>query len=223
VTAKRELLAPATGGAVVILAMVVVAALGLRYHGAPVAGRFDTMVDEWTVGAVGRARPVASAVSVLGTVQVVGALALTAAVVLAWRYRALGAAALVLLAPSATTVAAEWLLKPWVGRTLEGDLSFPSGHTSRVTAFVVALVFAVHSVGASRRVLGIVGGVGLAAIAVLAWSMVAAGYHYATDTLAGVLVGGAIALVGGTLGSIAVRPVTPGRSVITGRSHRDTG
>ena len=213
----------AAGGAVAVLAVVVVTAMGLRYHDAAVAGRFDTAVDSWTVTTVGRGQPVASAVSVLGTVQVVGAVALIAAVVLAWRYRAPRAAALVLLAPSATTVAAQWLLKPWVGRTLEGDLSFPSGHTSRVSALVVAMVLAVHSVGASRRVLGIAGGAGVVAIAAVAWSMVAAGYHYATDTLAGVLVGGAIALVGGTLGSIAVWPVTPGRSVITGRSHRDTG
>jgi membrane-associated phospholipid phosphatase len=176
----------------VVLAVLVVAILGLRYRGASTAGRFDTVIDDWTVAAVGQARSVASAASALGTVSVVGATALTAAVLLAWRYRAPGAAASVLLAPL-------------VGRTIDGDLSFPSGHTSRVTAFVVALVLALHSVGAGRRVVGIVGGAALVAIATEAWSMVAAGYHYATDTIAGVLVGGVIALVGGALGSATAR------------------
>lgn len=205
--AKTRLRIPTAGWIVVVTAVVVVATLGLRYHDAPMAGRFDTVVDEWMVATVGRGRPAASAVSLLGTVQAVGAMALIAAVVLAWRYRALGAAALVVLAPVVTTVAAQWLLKPWVGRTLEGDLSFPSGHTSRVTAFVVALVLAAYSVGAGRRVLGFIGGVGLIAIAVVAWSMVAAGHHYATDTFAGVLVGGTVAVVGGALGPVAARLV----------------
>ena len=196
----------------VVLAVVAVAILGLRYRGAPTAGRFDTVVDEWTVATVGGSRPVASAASLLGTVPVVGATALAAAVLLAWRYRALEAGALVLLAPMATTVAVELLLKPWVGRTMDGDLSFPSGHTSRVTAFVVALVLAVHSIGAGRRVVGIVGGVGLVAIATVSWSMVAAGYHYATDTVAAVLVGGVIALVVGALGAVTARLDTPRRS-----------
>lgn len=210
----RRLQARPVGGGIVVLAVVIVAILGLRYRGAPTAGRFDAVVDGWTVAAaVGGGRSVAAAESVVGTAPVVGAAALTAAVLLAWRYHALEAAALVLLAPLATTIAVEWLLKPWVGRTIDGDLSFPSGHTSRLTAFVVALLLAVHSIGAGRRVVGIVGGVGLVAIVTVAWSMVAAGYHYATDTLAGVLVGGVIALVGGGVwGSATARRETTRRS-----------
>lgn len=199
------------GGAAVALSLAVVATLGLRYHGAPTPGRFDTIVDEWTVAQVGGDRSLASRVSMLGAVHVVVAVSLIAATWLAWRYRARAAAALVVLAPLATTVVAQWLLKPWVGRTLDGDLSFPSGHTSRVSALVVAVVLTMHSIGVSRRVLAIVGVAGIVVIAMVAWSMVAARYHYATDTLAGVLFGSAVALIG-ALAPSAVRLIIARRS-----------
>lgn len=183
------------GGAFVVLAVVVTAFLGMRYHGVPMAGRFDGAVDTWVIHTLADHRPVATAVSVLGTVEVVGALAVVAAVVLAWLHRSRRAASLVVLAPLLTTIVAEWLMKPWVGRTLEGDLSFPSGHTSRATALAVALIIGARWIGLGRRMVGVVAALGLVAVVAVAWSMVAAGYHYATDTMAGMLVGGAVALL----------------------------
>lgn len=211
--------APATRGlpataclGLLVTAVVIVAVLGVRYHGASVAGRFDATVGGWMVAASARAGSAASRVSMLGAAPVVAVAALVAAAVLVWRRRAPGASAFVVLVPLVTTVTVEWLLKPWVGRTLEGDLSFPSGHTSRVTAFVVALVLAVRSTGAGRGALRLIGGVGLAVITMVAWSLVAAGDHYATDVLAGLLVGSVIAVAGGELTAVIVRAAKTTRS-----------
>jgi undecaprenyl-diphosphatase len=208
------------GGAFVILvgaAVVAVVALGIRYHGAPVPGRVDSAVDTWAIDAVAGRRWVALAVSTLGTVEVVGVLAFALGTALAVARRA-GDAALVVLAPLFATILAEWLLKPWVGRTLEGDFSFPSGHTCRLAALVVALVLVAGRLGFRRWVVGVVAALGIAAVAAVGAAMVAAGYHYATDTVAGVLVGSAVALL-----TVLVVDLVGSRSAAVVSSRRARG
>jgi undecaprenyl-diphosphatase len=98
--------------------------------------------------------------------------------------------------PAAAGVA-ELVLKPLVGRTLMGALSFPSGTETRV--FAVAAVFAVLMAdpvrpripAAVRLVLAVA--VLLAAVAV-AVAVVALDQHYFTDTVGGAAVGAAVAL-----------------------------
>jgi undecaprenyl-diphosphatase len=92
---------------------------------------------------------------------------------------------------------AELVLKPLVGRTLLGALSFPSGTEARV--FAVAAVFAVlmadpvrPRIPAALRLAAAVA-VLLAAVAV-GVAMVALNQHYFTDTLGGAAVGAAAAL-----------------------------
>jgi membrane-associated phospholipid phosphatase len=92
---------------------------------------------------------------------------------------------------------AELVLKPLVGRTLMGALSFPSGTETRV--FAVAAVFAVLMADpvrpripvAVRLVLAVA--VLLAAVA-MAVAMVALDQHYFTDTVGGAAVGAAVTL-----------------------------
>lgn len=80
------------------------------------------------------------------------------------------------------------ILKPVVGRTINGDhLAFPSGHTAVATA--IALVVALLVIGLLRP--GWVGAMLLfltaAAVAgtAMAWSQVLLDAHYATDALGG--------------------------------------
>ena len=119
---------------------------------------------------------------------------LTAVLILAclatrrWR----GAALAGLAVPGAVALT-EYMLKPLVGRTiLSGYDCFPSGHTTALVA--LAATCAVLLAGPVRprwpgavRLLLILGAA-LIAVGVAA-SMVARGYHYFTDTVAGTAVG----------------------------------
>jgi membrane-associated phospholipid phosphatase len=92
---------------------------------------------------------------------------------------------------------AELVLKPLVGRTLLGALSFPSGTEARM--FAVAAVFAVLMADPVRpRIpaavrLAVAVAVLLAAVAV-GVAIVALNQHYFTDTVGGAAVGAAVAL-----------------------------
>lgn len=106
-------------------------------------------------------------------------------------------AVLAAVAVPAAAGLAELVLKPLVGRTLLGALSFPSGTEARV--FAVAAVFAVLMADPVRpRIpaavrLAVAVAVLLAAVAV-GVAMVALNQHYFTDTLGGAAVGIAAAL-----------------------------
>jgi undecaprenyl-diphosphatase len=109
-----------------------------------------------------------------------------------WRGAVLAAVAV----PAAAGVA-ELVLKPLVGRTLMGALSFPSGTEARV--FAVAAVFAVlmadpvcPRIPAAVR-LALAVAVLLVAVAV-AVALVGLDQHYFTDTVGGAAVGTAVAL-----------------------------
>lgn len=90
--------------------------------------------------------------------------------------------------PGLTGVATTIVLKPVVGRTINGGyLAYPSGHTAAATA--LALVLALLVAGAVRAG-GIAGtilvlGVAVAAGFVMAWSQITVNAHYPTDTIGG--------------------------------------
>ena len=132
-----------------------------------------------------------------------------------------------MLAAVAVPVAAglaELVLKPLVGRTLMGALSFPSGTEARV--FAVAAVFAVlmadpvrPRIPAAVRLAAAVA-VLLAAVAV-GVAMVALNQHYFTDTLGGAAVG-----TGGRPGHRAhpgPARLNRDRSLVLGREHGPQG
>jgi undecaprenyl-diphosphatase len=121
-----------------------------------------------------------------------------------WR----GAVLAVVAVPAAAGVA-ELVLKPLVGRTLMGALSFPSGTEARV--FAVAAVFAVLMADPIRpRIpaavrLALTVAVLLAAVAV-AVALVVLGQHYFTDTVGGAALGTAVALATALVLDRAVPP-----------------
>jgi membrane-associated phospholipid phosphatase len=102
------------------------------------------------------------------------------------------AALLTALAVPGAEALSEFLLKPLIGRTLHGALSFPSGHTTGV--FALASAFSVVISGPLRPRLRTTVRWRLLLVAFLIASavgvaLVAVGAHYFTDTVAGAAVG----------------------------------
>src|SRR5215831_342668 len=103
------------------------------------------------------------------------------------RYR--GAALLAVSVPSAAVIT-ERLLKPFVGRTLLGFLSFPSGHATGTFALATAIsVLLAGALGVPRAVRLAIAATAFAVAAGVAAAMIALGFHYFTDAVAGAAVG----------------------------------
>jgi undecaprenyl-diphosphatase len=99
-------------------------------------------------------------------------------------------AALVAISVPAAAMVTERLLKPLVGRTALGFLSFPSGHATGT--FALATVITVLLAGAPRvpRAVRLAAAViAFAVAAAVAAAMIALGFHYFTDAVAGAAVG----------------------------------
>jgi undecaprenyl-diphosphatase len=116
---------------------------------------------------------------------------MTAVLILAcllWRrYR--GAALLAISIPAAAVIT-ERLLKPLVGRTLLGFLSFPSGHATGTFALATAItVLLAGAPGAPRAARLAAAVIAFAAASAVAAAMIALGFHYFTDAVAGAAVG----------------------------------
>ena len=103
------------------------------------------------------------------------------------RYR--GAALLAISIPAAAVIT-ERLLKPLVGRTALGFLSFPSGHATGTFALATAImVLLAGAPRASRAVRFAAAVIAYAVASVVAAAMIALGFHYFTDAVAGAAVG----------------------------------
>ena len=84
----------------------------------------------------------------------------------------------------------DWVVKPVVGRTFADVVSFPSGTVAAVAA--VATVALLATPDPWRSVVAALGGT----VTVLAcMSVVALRWHYPTDAVAGVAVGGGVVLL----------------------------
>jgi membrane-associated phospholipid phosphatase len=180
--------------AVIIACVAGVTALGIRYAGHTQAGPFDASVDRWTQARLGRTSPVLTALTWLGgpgpVTFITALIALACARARWWR----GVALAVLTIPAASGLT-EGILKPAISRTIGGLFSLPSGHTTAV--FSMATVGAVLLARARRgRLLTVAAYIMAAAVAV---AMVAQGFHYFTDTIAGVGVGVGTVLIGALL------------------------
>jgi membrane-associated phospholipid phosphatase len=189
---------------VVVVCVAVVATLGIRYAGHTRAGPFDTSVDHWIRGRLGRTSPIFTALTWLGDpgpVTLITALfALGCARARWWR----GVALAVLTVPAASVVT-EVILKPIISRGIDGLHSLPSGHTT--AAFSMATVGAVLLAGPpgqargrlSRRTARLLTLAAYVLAAAVAVAMVAQGFHYFTDTIAGLGVGVGTVLLGALL------------------------
>ena len=166
--------------------LLVVVAIGAFYF----ADRpRSTALDGWVFAAVPDVgRSTLSAITWFSRPAVI----IVGPVLLAWlvwrRDRARAVACLV--SPILALVTSELVIKPVVGRTLGGALTYPSGSTVGAAALAVAAVVATP---AHWRVLS-----AAAATAYTLWmalAVVALRWHYPTDALAGVAYGAGVVLV----------------------------
>jgi undecaprenyl-diphosphatase len=170
--------------------------LGARFSQYTRAGRLDTAVDARVQAVLGGHLVLLNRLAAAG--DPIPVTAMTAALLLAClATRRRRGAVLVAVAVPVAAVLTELVLKPVIGRTLAGELSFPSGHATGV--FAVAAAFAVLLVDplqprmpAPLRLL-LVLAVLLAACAVAA-ALVGMRAHYFTDTVGGAGVGTAVVL-----------------------------
>ena len=164
--------------ACVLLAGVAVASVYFMARPEP------TVFDRWVFAVIPK-RPRSGyviAVTRLGSPLVVGAGAVAAFLATIRRDRARAVALLV--APAATVFGCDVILKPVVGRTFDGVLSFPSGSVAVVAALATAAVLATPD--RLRWGTGVVGGTGTA---LMVLAVIALGWHYPTDTFGGLGVG----------------------------------
>ena len=182
------------------------------------AGPFDASVDRWFQSQLGLTSPVLTALTWLGDPRPVTFITALIALGCAWTRWWRGVALAVLAVPAASGLT-EGILKPLIGRTIGGWLSLPSGHTTAV--FSVATMGAILlSRTRAGRLLTVAAYLLAAAVAA---SMVAQGYHYFTDTIAGAGVGAGTVLTGallidGAAGRLRARRVTARRPVTEARS-----
>ena len=120
-------------------------------------------------------------IAALGSVPIVLAASLLGAV-LARRDRRRAVACL--LGPALAGLLTEIILKPLSGRELGGSLCFPSGHVTGAGALV-----ALGLLGTPRRWRAVGLGIAVAVLVAVMWAVVALGWHYPTDALAGAAVG----------------------------------
>jgi membrane-associated phospholipid phosphatase len=169
----------------VAVAAVAFGILAARYAGTSTASQVDTRVDA-VVDPVGAAHHwLVRHTAALGSPPSVVALAfaLSALCLLLGRRRL---AVLAVVGPGLTGVCTT-LLKPVLGRTIEGGFAFPSGHTGGATA--LGLVTALLVISLVRP--GWVGGITIVAAGgilcggIVGTAMVASNSHYPTDTVGG--------------------------------------
>ncbi|GAA2285620.1 phosphatase PAP2 family protein [Streptomyces atrovirens] len=174
-------------GPVAALAALIVVVLGVLYAGDGGPGAVDARIQSVVDGAGPPWRHIALATDFLG--EPVGAAVLVGAAVTGCLLVRWSRAAVLVVVATGLAVGVTKLLKPLVGRTIHGDdnLSYPSGHTAFLTAFVLVVALLVTG----RRGLGGTAGTSLvltaapAAGAAMGWAQVALGAHYPTDALGG--------------------------------------
>jgi membrane-associated phospholipid phosphatase len=168
------------------VALVLFVTLGVTLHGRQGPLGVDVLVDTSLAGRSAAVRHLLRIAVSLGE----PASAIVAVIAIGTASLALGrprGALLALLAPGVAAAGTEMVLQPWVGRTLRGGSSFPSGHT--VTTFAIALVGVLLVLGA-RRPAATAARVAIASTVLLvpvgvAASLIALDFHFFTDTIGG--------------------------------------
>jgi undecaprenyl-diphosphatase len=175
-----------------VLALLVFGVFAARYADNSAAGRLDRRFQV-LVALADSAPSLPDAVIAFGNPDsVVGFAVVLCGLALALGHHRL--AVLAIVGPGLTGVATT-TLKPIIGRTIEGEFAFPSGHTGGATSLgvvVALLLVAVLRTPTGVSAVLIVSGAVLFG-GTMALALVADGAHYATDTLGGFCV--AIAVV----------------------------
>jgi membrane-associated phospholipid phosphatase len=189
--ASRPLLSrrPLVGWAIVI-ATGAMAALGVRYAGARGPGRLDAAIDRRVEQHLnGHPRLLVDLVNLanpITTMLTCAAICLVFLLLHRWRL-----AFLVVVGPAFCTGLVDVVFKPLFDRRLAGGLSYPSGHTAAASA--LALVVIIAMIGPNRPnwpapyrwFVAFVAACGVAAVVA---ALIGGGYHYATDTIGGLLI-----------------------------------
>lgn len=171
-----------------LVAVLVVAALGLALHGQRGDTQVDLLLGTPVIELFAGHRSLVVALAELGGPETIAPLGLLLALVLAVRRRWADAAAAVLAPAVAGTV--QLVLKPLVDRPLGGQPAWPSGHASGTWALATVAVVLLLCDGraSSRRRRWLAGGVVVLAV-VNAVGLVGAQYHFVTDVIGGAAVG----------------------------------
>jgi membrane-associated phospholipid phosphatase len=169
---------------VVVVAVVVAVALGVRYAGDSQAAWMDrialSLSREWFPVPRGLAMVI---ISVYDPVPLAIVITVLAGVCLALRRRRL--AALMVAGPVLTGVVTT-VAKPVIERTKNGDLSYPSGHMgSAVAVAVVVSLLLISLFGRRRWVIALAVAVPILWGAVVGLAMTVTNYHYWTDAVGG--------------------------------------
>ncbi|NEB80894.1 phosphatase PAP2 family protein [Streptomyces sp. SID14478] len=175
-------------GPTALLAALVVVALGILYAGHEQPGRVDSWLNSPTADSVRPPwRGVALAIDFLG--EPAGSVLVVAVVVAGCLLLRRPRHAVLVVTGACLSVGLATLLKHVVGRTIHGDgnLSFPSGHTTFLTALALAtaLLATARLRPGTAAALSLVLGAALVAGATMGWAQVALGAHYPTDALGG--------------------------------------
>jgi undecaprenyl-diphosphatase len=175
--------------AIVAACVVTTALLGASLgHGAH-TDRADTVIDARVKATLPENTKLLERLAWPGGLHaIIGMTAVLVLVCLLWRrYRG---AALAAISIPAAAVITERLLKPLVGRTALGFLSFPSGHATGTFALATAITVLLAGAPRVPRAVGLAAAViAFAVAAVVAAAMIALGFHYFTDAVAGADVG----------------------------------
>jgi membrane-associated phospholipid phosphatase len=200
-----------------MFALLVFGVFAARYADDSTAGRIDRRL-QWFVGYPDTTPSLPDIVIAFGGADgtVVFAVVLCG-IALALGHRKL--AVLAIVGPGLTGVATT-TLKPIIGRTIDGDFAYPSGHTGGATALgVVAalLLIAVLRTATHTSALLIAAGA-LVSGGTMALALVADRAHYATDTLGGFCVAVAVVLTSALAIERLPRVTSIGRRISRGPS-----
>ena len=193
---EPEILPPglrAPAAAVSVLALLVFGVFAARYADDSSAGRLDRRL-EGLVAPSGRGLSLPELVIAVGNPVTVVVLAfLLGGLALALGHRRL--AVLAIAGPGLTGVATT-TLKPIVGRTIDGGLAFPSGHTGGATALgVVAALLLITVLRPATGTSALLLSAGaLVSGGAMALALVSHRVHYPTDTVGGFCVAVAVVL-----------------------------
>jgi membrane-associated phospholipid phosphatase len=181
-------------GVIAVLAVLIFAALAARYGGESSARWLDRRVQS-LVGSSDAAGSIPDIVIAFGNELSVVVLAL----LLSGFAMALGHCRLAVLAivgPCLTGLATEFS-KPLIGRTLDGEFAFPSGHTGGATALgIVATLLLINLLRTAMRTSAVLLAIGAALSGgIMAFALITEHAHYASDTVGGFCVAVALVLV----------------------------